>query len=399
MPTSIEIQLDKSLPRDVVDAIRKNLYWTDRRILSVEVIVEAFNTLVKVTAESIDDSSAFSQQVQQDLNDMADSSELFSSKTNFVHTRKATQSPPTQDPFRWLITEGQIVQEAVGTFIYFGMFARLCLGLDRYLSKVAFRLGAAPAQMPSLLSTSTLAATGYLSDNAYCTNFVFRLLEGREVLNSVKVSPDPVGKQHVDLTGVDSTSGRPEAVLAPAVCHSVYRAVGGQQLNSTLFVTGYSRSYRYESRATNGVRRLREFGVRELVCISDRDEVQDKTTKFLRAAETVLASLDLDAEISTASDAFFPDRFARFRNFQMSFASKYEVVANIPWDNSGLAIASVNFHGEHFGSTWKIVDRHGKTAVSCCMGFGIERCAYAILAQHGTDVLLWPPSVKALLED
>jgi seryl-tRNA synthetase len=68
---------------------------------------------------------------------------------------------------------------------------------------------------------------------------------------------------------------------------------------------------------------------------------------------------------------------------------KHEIEATLPYDGSGLAVGSVNLHGEHFGRAWRIRSGDG-WAHSCCMGLGIDRWCLALFAQHGTEIADWP---------
>ncbi|MCB0956694.1 MAG: hypothetical protein KDB12_11115, partial [Ilumatobacter sp.] len=61
------------------------------------------------------------------------------------------------------------------------------------------------------------------------------------------------------------------------------------------------------------------------------------------------------------------------------------------------ACASINYHQDHFGELFHIHTSGGAVAHSSCVGFGLERCAVALFATHGTDADRWPAAVRERL--
>ncbi len=53
-----------------------------------------------------------------------------------------------------------------------------------------------------------------------------------------------------------------------------------------------------------------------------------------------------------------------------------------------LAVASVNLHHGHFGSTFSIA-RDGKPAHTACLAFCIDRWVHMMCAVHGSDPADW----------
>jgi seryl-tRNA synthetase len=62
------------------------------------------------------------------------------------------------------------------------------------------------------------------------------------------------------------------------------------------------------------------------------------------------------------------------------------------------ACMSFNYHREHFGTTWGIVDANGEAAHTGCVAFGMDRLAVAMFHTHGTEPGSWPACVRELLE-
>ena len=61
-------------------------------------------------------------------------------------------------------------------------------------------------------------------------------------------------------------------------------------------------------------------------------------------------------------------------------------------ENLVQAIASANFHKDHFGEAFDFtVD--GAVGNTACMAFGMERVAFALTHRHGNDPEQWPADV------
>jgi seryl-tRNA synthetase len=61
------------------------------------------------------------------------------------------------------------------------------------------------------------------------------------------------------------------------------------------------------------------------------------------------------------------------------------------------AVASSNYHQEHFGETYGIETAEGEVAHTGCMAFGEERVTLALLRAHGLDLREWPDEVARQL--
>jgi seryl-tRNA synthetase len=75
---------------------------------------------------------------------------------------------------------------------------------------------------------------------------------------------------------------------------------------------------------------------------------------------------------------------------------KYEITSPISGDTPG-AIASSNYHEDHFGVNFNIRLTNGQPAHSSCIGFGLERIALALLLVHGISLEKWPAEVRESL--
>jgi hypothetical protein len=98
-----------------------------------------------------------------------------------------------------------------------------------------------------------------------------------------------------------------------------------------------------------------------------------------------------------ANDPFFcaADSGARSSS-QRLLELKYELQLEVgPVDS--IAVASFNFHERFFGESFGLSLPDGTPAFSACAGFGLERLAFALMCQHGTEIRDWPPALRRAL--
>jgi seryl-tRNA synthetase len=115
------------------------------------------------------------------------------------------------------------------------------------------------------------------------------------------------------------------------------------------------------------------------------------------SAVSLAADLGLPQEMDRASDPFFGRVGQLMAANQVEQALKFELLIPVRSEGGPTACMSFNYHRDHFGKTWTLVQEDGETAHSGCVAFGIDRLAVALFANHGTDTGDWPESVRALL--
>jgi seryl-tRNA synthetase len=138
------------------------------------------------------------------------------------------------------------------------------------------------------------------------------------------------------------------------------------------------------------------FRMHELVRIGEPDAVHAWRDEWADRGLELLRDLGLAAELANASDPFFGRGGRLLATSQREQALKLEVLVPI----AGLeptALASFNYHLDHFGSAYGIELADGQTAHTACLGFGHERVVLALLATHGLDPSSWPGVVREKL--
>jgi seryl-tRNA synthetase len=119
-----------------------------------------------------------------------------------------------------------------------------------------------------------------------------------------------------------------------------------------------------------------------------RDRWRDRSLELLR-------SVGLEATTDVASDPFFGRAGRMLARSQRSQELKFEVVVPIAGPEP-TAVASFNYHQDHFSSVYGIeMDSGGDpTAHTACLGFGLERITLALVKRHGLDQERWPATVR-----
>jgi seryl-tRNA synthetase len=130
--------------------------------------------------------------------------------------------------------------------------------------------------------------------------------------------------------------------------------------------------------------------------VADRDTVIAWREAWRERAAALLTSLGLDVELDVANDPFFGRTGRMLASAQREQELKWEML--VPVAGAGrTAVASSNYHQDHFGHTYDIATAEGEVAHTGCMAFGEERVTLALLSAHGLNTGGWPDEVRAPL--
>jgi seryl-tRNA synthetase len=138
------------------------------------------------------------------------------------------------------------------------------------------------------------------------------------------------------------------------------------------------------------------FHQREIVRLGEPEVVQGWRDEWRDRAVGLLRGIGLDADFDVASDPFFGRSGRLLAASQREQALKFEVLVEIT-EPDPTAVASFNYHQDHFAETYGILLEDGRGAHTACLGFGLERIVLALLRTHGLDVDGWPAEVTERL--
>lgn len=186
-----------------------------------------------------------------------------------------------------------------------------------------------------------------------------------------------------------------EVMMVPAACYPLYPtatgvlAQGGRTVDLCAFV------FRHEP--SDDPARMQIFRQREYVRLGTADEAHGHRDYWLQRGHEMLESVGLDVKPVLANDPFFGRGGRVMQATQREQNLKYELVVPICSEENPTAVASCNYHLDHFGLKFDIKTANDEPAHSACIGFGLERIALALLKKHGLDPTAWPSSVKKVL--
>ena len=188
-----------------------------------------------------------------------------------------------------------------------------------------------------------------------------------------------------------------ELVLSPAACYPVYpiaAARGPVPADGYLFDVA-SDCFRREP--SQDLDRLQSFRMREYVRVGTEAQVGAFRTAWFERATRLAADLALPCRIDQASDPFFGRVGQMMAVAQIQQALKFELLVPLHSEEKPTACMSFNYHRDHFGLTWDLLDDAGAPAHTGCVAFGMDRLAVALFWTHGLEPARWPASTKQAL--
>ncbi|WP_333767622.1 hypothetical protein [Streptomyces sp. IBSBF 2435] len=188
------------------------------------------------------------------------------------------------------------------------------------------------------------------------------------LLGSVHGSPDGGAPAPTDL------------VLTSAACHHLYPLLAGRTVTATGQLSVEAVCYRAEATAETG--RLRSFRMYEIVRFGAPDAVADWRDSALASVAEWLRGLGLGITVELASDPFFGRPGLLMSDVQRSKQLKWEVLAEVD-EGLAQAVASANYHEDHFGRAFGFTLPDGSPAHSACVAFGLDRLLLALRHRHG----------------
>ena len=276
-----------------------------------------------------------------------------------------------------------------------GVYARSALYVQVFDALEAFITGhrdprAEQLRFPPVMSRSQLEKSGYLGSFPNLLGCVCALHGSEAQIRTAVQRYDSGG----DWTGALTAS---DLVLTPAACYPVYpiAAARGALPDSGWLFDIEADVFRHEP--SSSLDRLQSFRMREFVRIGTPDQIVRFREDWLKRAPGFAEALSLEATLEVANDPFFGKAGMVMAVSQRQQALKFELLIPYYTDASPTACMSFNYHREHFGHVWSILDTAGNEAHTGCVAFGIDRLAVALFARHGLDTAAWPAHTRTAL--
>jgi seryl-tRNA synthetase len=288
-----------------------------------------------------------------------------------------------------LVDAGLLVDLGVpGVYGFTGAFERVIDDLERAITRAGAETNAEVMRFPPLMSRAVYERTDHLETFPHLAGGV-HAFQGRDEQAEEMIASKVEGRDWSSrLTPTD-------LMLVPAACYPLYPTATG-----TLSAEGRTvdlRSFVFRHEPSGDPARMRAFRQREFVRLGSPDQALAHGDRWLERSLALLRALGLPAVACVANDPFFGRGGRTMTASQGEQTPKFELLVPITSNEQPTAVASCNYHLDHFGLAFEIQTPDGNPAHSACVGFGLERIALALFKTHGTDAQRWPASVRRLL--
>ncbi len=288
-----------------------------------------------------------------------------------------------------LIDAGLLIRTAIqGVYGRSAAFESVARGVDRIVAAEAISNGAQERSFPPVLPRETLRRTGYMGNFPHLCGSVHSF-EGTERQHPELLEAVEKGENWTPwLTQTDMC-------LCPAACYPLYPTLVGTIPEQGHHVSLWSYVFRHEP--SHDPARQQMFRMREDIRVGTPEQVQQWRSRWMDRGQEILTDLGLAATLDVANDPFFGRGGKLMGKSQREQEFKFEIFCPVASEEKQTAVASFNYHQNHFTHTFGIFLPSGEEAHTACIGFGLERVTLALFKRHGLDPSTWPSEVRARL--
>ena len=382
------------IPEFVAGEIQSKLAYVDPAIRKAKVSPGEIE--LEVEPAALERRAELAEKVQRVVVSMAKGA--IRPKVQILEDHMDRPVPNRADPLPALMAAGEVAQEGAGIFALGPLFSRLIAFFESQFTGLAQTFDASPYRFPTLIPAKYLERVNYFRAFPHSLTFVTHL---REDLDVIDAFAQHAACNHDELNVSMDSFASIQALLSPAVCYHLYFTLADRPLpGGQVVATAVGNCFRYEAINLTSLERMWNFSMREVIFVGSKDFVlQNRETARQRMAQ-VFEKIGLAYRVESANDPFFIGEFRKQAAFQSAFQLKFEIRARLPYkDTPGqepatLAAGSYNYHQDFFGRSLNISLPDGSPAHTGCVAFGLERMAFAFLAQHGLDPAGWPAYVR-----
>jgi seryl-tRNA synthetase len=289
-----------------------------------------------------------------------------------------------------LVTAGLLIPLGVpGVYGRSGVFEGVIEQFERYVTRAGASLEPEVMRFPPLLSRQHYLGTDHIHNFPNLMGSVHSYTGDERGHLALLQKKDRGDDWTSDLTPTD-------VMLTPAACYPLYPTASGTLPRAGRLVDLRSFVFRHEPSLDPA--RMQIFRQREYVRLGTPEQARAHRDYWLEHAEKMLRSVGLEVRPVPANDPFFGRGGRMMAATQREQDLKFELVVPVATPERPTAVASCNYHLDHFGQAFGIRTSDSEPAHSACVGFGLERIALALFRAHGFDPTRWPASVKRILE-
>jgi seryl-tRNA synthetase len=299
----------------------------------------------------------------------------------------APASPDQAALLRELVDRRLLIDTGVpGVYGRGGKFEDVREGVAALVTRAAAAEAPEQLRFPPILPRRDLERVGYLKSFPHLAGSIFAFT-GTEAQASDQYER---ASRHEDWS---EFQGMTDLVLTPAACYPVYPAIAARgRLAPGGVMIDAGGAYVFRREPSGDPARLQMFHQRELVRIGEPETVRAWRDAWRERALELLSAIGLQVKLDLASDPFFGRSGRMLTASQREQQLKFEVLTQIAGPEP-TAVASFNYHQDHFAAAYDIELADGGGAHTACLGFGLERITIALFRTHGFDVQGWPAEV------
>jgi seryl-tRNA synthetase len=284
-----------------------------------------------------------------------------------------------------LLDAGLLIDSGVpGVYGLGGVFEDVIERFERYLTRMGADSRTETMRFPPVLSRRTYEATEHIETFPQLMGSV-HAFRGTDHEARILATRKAAGEDwRRDLSPTD-------VMLTPAACYPLYPTARG-----TLPPEGRTvdlRAFVFRHEPSLDPARMQTFRQREFVRLGTPEQAREHRDHWIEQAVEMLRAVRLPVDAVVANDPFFGRAGRVMAATQREQTLKYELVVPIA-SAAPTAVASCNYHLDHFGRAFGIHTSDGGVAHSACVGFGLERVALALFKTHGLDPVAWPAAVR-----
>lgn len=302
-----------------------------------------------------------------------------------------TVAPGTRDQAEFLDTlfeSGLLLASGVpGVYGCGTVFDQVLTALDRWVERAGEPEHPEQLRFPPLLPRQHLEANHYLASFPHLAGTVFAFTGGDAEATEQAERADR-GEDWSEFQTIT------DLVLTPAACYPTYPAMAARgRLPSDGATLDLGAAWVFRREASGDPARLQSFRMREFVRLGEAETVLAWRNTWRDGAIRLFESLGLAAQVKVASDPFFGRSGRMLAAIERQQALKFEALIQIA-SPEPTAVASFNYHQDHFAQPYAIRTADGAVAHTACIGFGMERITLALMRTHGLDPAYWPKPVR-----
>lgn len=276
-----------------------------------------------------------------------------------------------------------------GLYGHSGLFEDVIERFERYVTRRGAHLNAEVMRFPAILNREHYLKTTHIETFPDLMGSVHSFT-GNEKDHAVLLQKRANGE---DWTRELSPTA---VMMTPAACYPLYPTATGTLPEGGRTVDLRSFVFRHEPSVDPS--RMQIFQQHEYVRLGTPEQALEHRDYWLELGEEILNYVGLVVTPVVANDPFFGRGGRVMAATQKEQNLKYELVIPVANPDKPTAVASSNYHLDHFGHAFDIKTSDGNTAHTACIGFGLERIALALFKTHGFDPDHWPADVKSVLE-